>query len=42
MAEAIEHVLDNNAAHVAGLTHCEVRGDWVTKTRPGLANNALA
>jgi len=42
MGEAIERVLDNNARHVAGLTHCDVRGDWVTKTRPGLANNALA
>ncbi|MDF1790936.1 MAG: amidohydrolase [Thalassobaculaceae bacterium] len=42
MAEAIERVLDNNAEHVAGLTHCQVRSEWVTKTRPGLANNALA
>ena len=42
MAEAIETVLENNARHVAGITHTEVTGHWVTKTRPGLANNAMA
>ncbi|MCR9255316.1 MAG: amidohydrolase [Alphaproteobacteria bacterium] len=42
MAETIDRVLENNAKHVAGITHCEVESGWVTKTRPGLANNALA
>lgn len=42
MAEQIGRILDNNASHVAGITHTEVKGDWVTKTRPGLPNHALA
>ncbi len=42
MAEAVLRVLDHNAAHVAALTHCEVSSGWVTRTRPGLANHALA
>lgn len=42
MAETINDVLENNAKHVAGITHTEVTGSWVTKTRPGLANNALS
>jgi aminobenzoyl-glutamate utilization protein B len=35
-------VLDGNAEHVGRLTHCDWRSDWVTKTRPGMANHALA
>ena len=42
MAEQIAAVLDNNAEHVGRITHCRVTKDWVTKTRPGLANHAIA
>ncbi len=42
MAETIDAVLENNARHVAAITHCEVESGWVTKTRPGLANRAIA
>lgn len=42
MQERIYAVLDNNAEHVAKLSHCTVRKEWVTKTRPGLANHAIA
>lgn len=42
MAERIDAVLENNARHVAGITHCRARSAWVTKTRVGLANHALA
>ena len=42
MAEQIFAVLDNNADHAAGISHCTVRKEWITKTRAGLANLALA
>ena len=42
MQERIFAVLDNNADNVARITHCVVRKEWVTKTRPGLPNHALA
>ena len=42
MAEQVFAVLDNNADHAAAMTHCQVRKDWITKTRAGLANMALA
>ena len=42
MQERIFSVLDRNAEHVAAMTQCTVRGGWVTKTRPGLPNHALA
>ena len=42
MARRITEVLDHNAEHVAAITHCEVRSEWVTKTRVGLANHAMA
>ncbi|MCZ7643560.1 MAG: amidohydrolase [Pseudorhodoplanes sp.] len=42
MAERILSVLENNARHVAALTHTTVRGDWISRTRPGLPNHALA
>ena len=40
--EQIYRVLENNARHAAALTGCEVSVRWVTKTRVGLANRALA
>lgn len=42
MQERIFAVLDNNADHVAKITHCIVRKEWVTKTRPGLPNHAIS
>jgi len=42
MQERIFAVLDNNADHVAAITHCTVRKGWVTKTRPGLPNHVMA
>ena len=42
MAQQILAVLDRNAALAAELAHCTWRGDWVCKSRPGLANHALA
>ncbi|MFQ5784288.1 MAG: amidohydrolase, partial [Alphaproteobacteria bacterium] len=41
-AARIAEVLDNNAENVARIAHCTVTGDWVTKTRVGLANHAIA
>jgi len=40
--ERIYHVLENNARAAAKASGCEVYVQWVTKTRVGLANNALA
>ncbi|MSP83584.1 MAG: amidohydrolase [Alphaproteobacteria bacterium] len=42
MQERINSVLDNNAEHVAKITHCALRSAWVTKTRVGLPNHAMA
>ena len=42
MQERIAQVLDSNADHVAAISHCEVRKDWVTKTRVGLPNHVMA
>jgi aminobenzoyl-glutamate utilization protein B len=42
MAERVAAVLDNNAENVARITHCRLTKTWVTKTRPGLPNHALA
>lgn len=42
MQERIAAVLENNANHVAGITHCCMTGRWVTKTRVGLANTAFS
>lgn len=42
MAETVERVLDANAEAAANIAHCTVRAAWVTKSRPGLANHALA
>jgi aminobenzoyl-glutamate utilization protein B len=40
--ERIYQVIERNARQVAELTQCEASVRWVTKTRVGLANNALA
>src|SRR6185312_15031122 len=40
--QQIYNVLENNARHAAGATGCEVSVRWVTKTRVGLANHAMA
>ncbi len=42
MQQRITEVLDLNARQVAGATHCRAYGRWVTKTRPGLPNRAMA
>lgn len=42
MAESVTRVLDQNAAAAAQITQCEWRRDWVSKSRPGLPNHALA
>jgi aminobenzoyl-glutamate utilization protein B len=42
MQGRIAEVLDNNAKHVAAMTHCHLRSAWVTKTRVGLPNHAMA
>ena len=41
-AEQIFHVLDQNAEAAASAAHCRWERDWVCKSRPGLANHALA
>lgn len=40
--EQIYRVLENNARHAAAATGCQAWVQWVTKTRVGLGNNALA
>jgi len=42
MAEHIAKGLDHYAQSAAQLAHCSWRRDWVSKSRPGLANHALA
>jgi aminobenzoyl-glutamate utilization protein B len=42
MAQQIYDVLENNARHVAEITFCRLSVRWVTKTRVGLPNNAMA
>ena len=42
MQERIFQVLETNARHAAELTGCTVSRRWVTKTRVGLPNHALA
>lgn len=42
MAEAILAVLDRNAAAAAAMTGCRWERHWVSKSRPGLANHAMA
>lgn len=42
MAETVFRVLDRNAAAAALTAHCKWDRHWVCKSRPGLANHALA
>ena len=42
MAEQVVRALDHYAENAARLTHCTWRRDWVAKSRPGLANHAMA
>ena len=42
MQERIAEVLENNAKHVAAITHTRLRAAWETKTRVGLPNHAMA
>ncbi len=42
MAEQVTAVLDRNAEAAAALTGCRVERHWVCKSRPGLANHAMA
>lgn len=42
MAEKVFAILDLAADHVAAVTQCTLRKEWITQTRPGLANRALA
>ena len=42
MAERITRVLDRNAEAASSISHCSWRRDWVSKSRHGLANHALA
>lgn len=41
-AEHVCEVLDRNAEAVAQATHCRWERHWVSKSRPGLANHAMA
>lgn len=42
MADAILDVLDRNAEHAAATAHCRLVKRWVSRTRPGIENHALA
>ncbi|MDQ7249227.1 amidohydrolase [Dongia sedimenti] len=42
MAEQVLRVLDNNAEAAAKAAHCQWRRIWVSRSRPGLANHAMA
>jgi aminobenzoyl-glutamate utilization protein B len=42
MCQAAFDVLDRNADHVAAMTHCTVTKAWITRTRAGLPNHAMA
>jgi len=42
MAEAVTAALDRNAAAVAAMTGCRWSRHWVSKSRPGLTNHAMA
>ncbi len=42
MAEQVVRALDHYAESAARLAHCTWRRDWVAKSRPGLANHAMA
>lgn len=42
MADQIDRVLDRCAKAAAQSAFCSLRSDWVSKSRPGLANHVLA
>ena len=42
MCQTAFDVLDRNADHVAAMTHCTVTKAWITRTRAGLPNHAMA
>ena len=42
MLKNIYAVLDRNAEAAAAATHCSVKCHWVSKSKPGLANHAMA
>lgn len=42
MLENIYAVLDRNAAAAAAAAHCTFKRHWVSKSKPGLANHAMA
>ena len=42
MADRVLKVLDANAAAAAAVNHCTWSRQWVSRSRPGLANHALA
>jgi len=42
MADAILDVLDRNAEHAAATAQCRLVKRWVSRTRPGVPNKALA
>lgn len=42
MAEQVTAVLDRNAEYAAAMSGCRVERHWVCKSRPGLANHAMA
>lgn len=42
MCARVFEVLDRNAAHCAAMTHCTTEAQWITRTRPGLANHAIS
>jgi aminobenzoyl-glutamate utilization protein B len=42
MLKKILAVLDRNAGAAAAAAHCTVRRHWVSKSKPGLANHAMA
>ncbi|MEO8667372.1 MAG: amidohydrolase, partial [Bauldia sp.] len=42
MCAAAFAVLDRNADHIAAMTHCTVEKAWITRTRAGLPNHAMA
>ena len=42
MAEQVVRALDHYAESAARLAHCSWQRDWVAKSRPGLANHAMA
>lgn len=42
MCERVFAVLDRNADHCSAMSHCTVTPAWITRTRAGLPNHAMA